>query len=112
MVDMGYLTQDEAENAKRRASVGGIENVKADYKAPYFTDYVVRTLAGQLQKEYGITADEAFDRIYSQGLKIYTTVDLKTQEAAEKALASPQNYPYSKNDKQDNPPASGSCSCH
>ncbi len=104
MVDMGYLTQDEAENAKKEElQLVGLKNVKADYKAPYFTDYVVRTLAGQLQKEYGITADEAFDRIYSQGLKIYTTVDLKTQEAAEKALASPQNYPYSKNDKQDNP---------
>ncbi|MDD4569642.1 MAG: penicillin-binding protein 1A [Tepidanaerobacteraceae bacterium] len=99
MAELEYISKDEAENAKKEElNLVGIKNVTADYKAPYFTDYVIRELAAQLQKELGLTEDEAYKKIYTDGLKIYTTVDMKIQEAAEKTLADPNNYPYSKDD--------------
>ncbi|ADL08145.1 transglycosylase domain-containing protein [Thermosediminibacter oceani] len=100
MVEMGFITKEEAENAKKeKINLIGLKNAKADYKAPYFTDYVVTQLAQYFQKELGMTEDEAYKKIYNGGLKIYTTVDMEIQEAAEKALANPKNYPYTKEDK-------------
>ncbi|MCG0274538.1 MAG: penicillin-binding protein 1A [Thermosediminibacteraceae bacterium] len=100
MVEMGFITKEEAEKAKKEEiKLIGLENAKADYKAPYFTDFVVTQLAEEFQRELGLTEAEAYEKIYNGGLKIYTTVDLEIQEAAEKALANPKNYPYTKNDK-------------
>ncbi|TYP49824.1 transglycosylase domain-containing protein [Thermosediminibacter litoriperuensis] len=104
MVEMGFITKEEAENAKKeKLNLIGLKNAKADYKAPYFTDYVITQLAQDLQRELGMTEDEAYQKIYNGGLKIYTTVDMEIQEAAEKALANPANYPYTKKDKNDIP---------
>lgn len=100
MVELGYISSSEAESAKKEElKLVGLQNAKADYKAPYFTDYVIQELADELQKEFVIDEDESFNKIYNGGLKIYTTVDMNIQEAAEKAMSDPKNYPYSKEDK-------------
>jgi penicillin-binding protein 1A len=104
MVEMGCISHEEAENAKKEElALIGLKNAKADYKAPFFTDYVIQELARLLQKEIGLSEDEAFNKIYREGLKIYTTVDLNVQKTAEKVLADSKNYPYTANDKKDNP---------
>lgn len=100
MVDMGFITKEEAEKAKKEEiKLVGLENAKADYKAPYFTDFVITQLAEDLQRELGLTESEAYEKIYNGGLRIYTTLDLEIQEAAERALADPKNYPYTREDK-------------
>lgn len=101
MAEVEFISAEEAEAAKKEEiQLIGLKNVKADYRAPYFTDYVVQETAAQLQKELGISVDDAYKKIYNEGLKIYTTVDIKIQEAAEKVLADPNNYPYSKEDEK------------
>lgn len=62
--------------------------VSSGYKFPYFVDYVVQELQGE---NYGLSPDQ----IYNGGLRIYTTVDSKIQEAAEAAFADPANFPKS-----------------
>ena len=100
MAELGSVSKEEADAAKKEElKLVGLKNAKADYRAPYFTDYVIRELATQLQKELGLTEDEAYKKIYSEGMKIYTTVDLKIQEAAERVLSDPKNYPYTKEDE-------------
>jgi len=100
MAELGFITEEEARNAKQEEiKLVGLKNVAADYKAPYFTDYVIQELASLLQKELGISESEAYNKIYTGGLKIYTTVDMEIQEAAEKVLSDPKNYPYSKEDE-------------
>ena len=95
MVEMGCISREEAENAKKDEIVLiGLKNAKADYKAPFYTDYVIQELVMLLQKELGLSEDEAYNKIYREGLKIYTTVDLNVQKTAEKVLADPKNYPY------------------
>lgn len=55
-----------------------------DYPYPDFTDYVITTV----EKEYG-------QRYLLGGFRIYTTLDLRAQQAVEKEVAEPQNFPPS-----------------
>ena len=102
MAELGFISEEEARNAKNEElNLKGLKQAAADYKAPYFTDYVIQELATLFQKELGISESDAYNKIYTEGLEIYTTVDMKIQEAAEQVLADPENYPYSKNDESE-----------
>jgi penicillin-binding protein 1A len=69
----GFITQMEYE--KYLAAPIPVKFHGRKYKAPYFVDYC-RTV---LEKQIG-------DRLYSSGLKIYTTLDYKYQQNAERAV--------------------------
>ena len=77
MRNQGYLTPDEAELWKaypllltsRRTSYGDV--------APYFVEYVRQQLDARFGRD-----------LYEKGLRVYTTLDLDMQEAAERALVS------------------------
>ena len=87
MVDMGYVTVKEAEQAYLAfwpdylARISELEpgvtawNARVN-EAPWFTEYIRRDLI----KTYGE------DMVYNKGLLVYTTLDIKKQKAAEKAL--------------------------
>jgi len=76
MLEDGYITKDQYDRAiKEKPTVYDIE----DYfraRAPYFTEHVRR----YIQKKYGDNL------LYRGGLKVYTTVDIEKQTAAEEAL--------------------------
>lgn len=75
MAELGYITAEQADAAKKEPiRVVGLK--PSQNQAPYFVDYVLQ----QLRRKY----DD--DQIYTGGLKIYTTLDLDMQKAAEKAL--------------------------
>ncbi|MGH7701312.1 MAG: penicillin-binding protein 1A [Gemmatimonadales bacterium] len=77
MREQGYLTAEEADLWKayplllttRRTSYGDV--------APYFVEHVRQTLDARFGRD-----------LYEKGLRIYTTLDLDMQEAAERALVS------------------------
>jgi penicillin-binding protein 1A len=75
MVEAGYLTSEGAQQAQ-----GTPLRLRARQetivKAPYFIEHVRR----YLEEQYGSTL------LYRGGLKVYTTLDLSLQEAAEAAL--------------------------
>lgn len=64
----------------------------ADYKFPYFVDYVIE----ELVSNYNLSEDQ----IFNGGLQIYTTVDPKIQAAAEAAFAKANNFPAGMPDMQ------------
>lgn len=100
MASLNFITQAEADTAKNaELNLIGLKTAKADYKAPYFTDYAIQELVELLQNKFRFTENEAYNKIYNDGLKIYTTVDMETQRAAEEALANPKNYPYTTESK-------------
>ncbi|MBI3330303.1 MAG: PBP1A family penicillin-binding protein [Nitrospinae bacterium] len=75
MVESGYLTSEDG----RRAEGTPLQlRMRQDptAKAPYFVEHVRR----YLEEQYGSTI------LYRGGLKVYTTLDLSMQEAAEAAL--------------------------
>ena len=77
MKEQGYITHSE--HAQYRAmTLESVTDEPTRGLAPYFTEYVRRLL----EKE-----DEALDiNIYRDGLKIYTTLDSRLQELAEKIV--------------------------
>lgn len=76
MADLGYITQAQAEQAKRQP----LDVVKDAHQAisryPAFLDLVRR----QLQQEY------RNEDLTSEGLKIFTTLDVEAQESLETAI--------------------------
>ncbi len=76
MREEGFITPQEEKEAYAQpiALASNKESVFA--RAPYFTEYVRQYLLERYGKE----------RLYGGGLKVYTTVNLKMQEAARKAL--------------------------
>ena len=79
MVDMGYITQEEAKKAKEVAILDKIQpeqNQYAGMKAPWF----VLEVKSQLEQKYGIKT------MREGGFSIKTTVDLRAQKLAEAAV--------------------------
>ncbi|TAL36654.1 MAG: PBP1A family penicillin-binding protein [Spirochaetes bacterium] len=89
MVDAGYLTQEKAEKVYAEFWPKYVDSIKTEYTtktaytgnqdlAPYFTDYVRQIL----------TARYGRDAVYSEGFKVYTTLNLKRQEIAQRYFQS------------------------
>lgn len=52
----------------------------------WYDDRLFRDVTQALQKEFHITASEAEDMIYNQGLSIYSAIDTRAQEIAERHI--------------------------
>lgn len=75
MLQAGFITEEEAAKASSEPIVLAGKKKRA-VQASYFIDYVANELVGK----YGA------NRVYKGGLKIYTSLDIKTQQAAESVL--------------------------
>ncbi|MBP2650949.1 MAG: penicillin-binding protein, family [Firmicutes bacterium] len=82
MVKYGYITQSEAEKAKKTEIKLANKPHEENTTASYFIDYVTQILIDK----YGANA------VYKEGLKIYTTLDLDMQKAAENAIKQLPTY--------------------
>jgi len=79
MVKEGYITTEEANRAIAEA-IKLAAPKKRIVQASYFLDYI----ASELVSRYGA------NRVYKGGLKVYTTLDIKQQQAAEAVLGQMQ----------------------
>jgi len=87
MAEMGFITKEEAEEAKQVAILDTIKpesSQYADAKAPHF----VLEVRKQLEDKYGISTMRA------GGWTIKTTLDLRAQKIAEDAVATGMAYSY------------------
>jgi len=75
MVEAGYITQADADEAIEEEIY--FQPLRGDLKAPHFVTYVRQ----QLEAWWGVEA------IYHGGLKVYTTLDPRLQEIAEREAA-------------------------
>lgn len=81
MVAENYITESEAQEAKReeiKIAKGAVGSVIKRQRAAYFLEWLRR---GYLYPEFG-------EELFTRGLKIYTTLDLEMQSAAEDAIRS------------------------
>jgi len=80
MYEVGFITKSQMEKAKNLPLGVSIDQKKMErrhiYFAPYFAEWVRQIIA----KKYG------YDALWRGGLKVYTTLDIKMQKAAEEAL--------------------------
>lgn len=75
MKDLGYITQDQLDSATNEDVQ--FQKVSNSIKAPHFVQYIEEYLA----EKYGEQS------LQEGGMKVYTTLDPKLQEIAEKAVA-------------------------
>ena len=100
MKDAGHITQeqyDEAMSDNVYARIKKVNNklTKSDDRVySYFVDEVVKQVLSDLQEQKGYTYTQAYNAVYSGGLKIYTTQDSDIQKICDKELSDSANYPY------------------
>ncbi len=78
MLECNFITPEEAARAKQ-APLDVVDRQSRSRKAPFFIDYVIQDLVYNRK----ICTEED---LYTQGYRIYTTLDLKMQELAEAAI--------------------------
>jgi len=76
MAKLGYITKEQAEEAKKIDTLKKVSAFAEKIEAPHFVMYV----KDYLETKYGA------ETIEEQGLKVYTTLDWNKQQIAEKAV--------------------------
>lgn len=76
MLHLGFISREDQEQALQEPLILQPKENACFSKAPYFTEWIRQ----QVERKYGK------ERVYQEGLKIYTTLDLSFQKAAQKAL--------------------------
>lgn len=84
MLECGYIDQDQYDEAINQELVYTRGTLESSSSNDYFVDALVDQLAKDLQEEKGVTKIMAQKMIYSNGLKIYSTIDPKIQSTMEK----------------------------
>ena len=88
MEELGHIDPLRAERARKKGLELDQGDVTDEYPAPYFIDYVRRLVKYDPRfKAVGKDPEQREQQMFQGGLRIYTTVDLHDQEAAENAAA-------------------------
>lgn len=95
MKNKNMITEEEYNQAinvdmKSRLKPGKQQNQRI---SSFFVDLVKQDVIEALKKELGKTDEEALDMLYNQGLRIYSTMDLKIQKSLENAYQESKNFP-------------------
>lgn len=102
MLELGYISQGEYDQAKAEdiysKLVGSItEEVSGESKHSYFVDALIEQIAKDLQEKKGMAKEQAYDKIYSGGLKINATIDMGMQGIMEEVYQDDSFFPASDN---------------
>ncbi len=97
MLEQGYITQDEYDEAvaddvySRIAAVNEENDSSSVYT--YFVDEVTEQVLNDLMEIKGYNETQAYNLLYSGGLSIYTTQDPDIQAICDEVYADESNYP-------------------
>jgi len=78
MYELGFISREEWEKAKKEPI--RIVRKRQRRGSIFFAPYFVELVRQKIEKKYG------YEALWRGGLKVYTTLDVKMQKAAEKAL--------------------------
>lgn len=84
MLELGYINQETCDNAKAEEIVLKKGSINSSSQQSYFVDMVIEDVITDLMEEENISKAVATNKIYNGGLKIYTTMDPKVQDAMDK----------------------------
>ena len=100
MLKANHLTQKQYDKALKDKVYERIQKVNTqlekteDKVYTYFVDEVTKQVMEDLQTKKGYTETQAYNAVYSGGLKIYTTQDSAIQKICDEELSNSANYPY------------------
>lgn len=99
MLDQGYITQEQYDNAINddvytRIQEAQASNTQSSSKTySYFEDELTKQVINDLMNIKGYTKTQAQNLLYSGGLKIMTTQDPDIQNIVDEEYSDPSNYP-------------------
>lgn len=95
MLELGYITQDEYDEAINDDVYSRIQSVNSETDDDSVTSYFVDALVDEVMddlEDAGYSENEAYTLLYSGGLKIYSTQDSSIQEICDTEFANEDNY--------------------
>ncbi|MCR5293796.1 MAG: transglycosylase domain-containing protein [Lachnospiraceae bacterium] len=98
MVDQGYITEDQKNEAladdvyQRIADIQEEETLSSTVYS-YFVDALTRQVTADLMEQLNLTELQASRMLYSGGLRIYTTQDKDIQAIMDEEYANEENFP-------------------
>lgn len=97
MLEQGYITQTEYDEAMADDVYSRIQIVNAEVEEDsvntYFVDALTDDITEDLMATGNYTETQAYTLLYSGGLKIYATQDPHVQEICDEAFSNEENYP-------------------
>lgn len=98
MLDQGYISQSQYESALAddvyaRISEHNEESQSANSVYSYFVDAAINQVQKDLVEKAGYSETQAFNALYSSGLKIYTTQNPDVQTALDEEFSNAENFP-------------------
>ena len=98
MVELGYITQEEADEARADNVYERIEEAQTtleqqDTVYSYFVDELTEQVVEDLIEAKGYTETQAYQALYSGGLRIFTTQDTDIQRICDEEFQNESNYP-------------------
>lgn len=102
MYRQGYITAREQQEAleddvySRIQSVNSAEQAQNAKPYSYYTDELLDQVAEALKDKFGYTDTQAWNMLYTGGLKIYTAQDPDLQRIVDEEMNNPENYDAAK----------------
>ena len=99
MLDQEYISKDQydeclADNVYERIQQVAQQQQEEENKVySYFIDELTEQVVKDLQEQRGYTESQAYNALYSGGLRIYTTQDPIIQQICDEEYANPNNFP-------------------
>lgn len=99
MVEQGYITKEQKAEAQadnvyeRIASVAQASEETKSKVYSYFIDELTEQVIQDLQDKKGYSENQAYQALYSGGLRIYTTQDQAIQQICDEEYLNPDNFP-------------------
>lgn len=97
MLEQGYISQSEYEEALKDDVYSRIQDVNEEVEASstytYFVDKLTEQVLDDFKNKLGYNDTQAYNALYSGGLSIYTTQDPKIQSICNEIFSNEENYP-------------------
>lgn len=97
MQEQGCISEQELSAALSDDVYTRIQTFDASYESDsvytYYEDALIRQVTDTLIREFQCNTDEAYQAIYSGGLRIYSAQDLQLQQICDEEFANPANFP-------------------
>ena len=99
MLDEGYLTQEEydeamADDVYTRIAAHAEEQNEEKTIFTYYEDAAIRQVLQDLQDQLGYTEDQAINKLYGGGLKVYLAQDNQMQNIVDEEYHDDTNFGY------------------
>ena len=96
MLAQGLISQEEYDEAMKQEIK--LSKIQKEVETTYFADMIISDVTETLQKELGLSKEEAEIKLFNGGLKIIATIDTDIQGIVEETFKNTKLFPESEED--------------